>query len=317
MSRAESWTGLGVQLPMQCSGIDHLLYAGRGNPGLAARKVNLLLDTHVALWAITDTRGQQCGSFGLKHARVKYNPYPMSGLLLDIENMSYQRGLGDQAFRVELPCLRLDRGELVALTGESGSGKSTVLELLGLVAEPNRETLFQWWHCGGNVVDIAGLWRAGDQRGLARMRAASIGFVLQTGGLLPFLSVRDNININRRLVGMVVDDPVVEHLVEELEIRPLLDKRPGELSIGQQQRVSIGRALAHQPMLLLADEPTSALDPRLAGKVLALLLDLASRLDIAVVIATHEHQRVVELGLREIGAEPLDGQTRYGSRFLG
>jgi len=206
---------------------------------------------------------------------------------------------------------------LVALTGESGSGKSTVLELLGLVAEPNREAVFKWHDCGGDVVDVAGLWYAGDQRGLARMRASSVGFVLQTGGLLPFLSVRDNIVINRRLVGIEVDDSILDHLVEHLEIRHLLDKLPGELSIGQQQRVSIGRALAHQPMLLLADEPSSALDPRLADKVLALLLDLASRFDIAVVIATHEQRRVAELGLREIRAEPWDGQTRYGSRFLG
>jgi len=241
----------------------------------------------------------------------------MSRLLLDIANLSYQRGRGDQAFRVELPDLSLECGELVALTGESGSGKSTVLELLGLVAEPNREAVFKWRHCGGDVVDIAGLWHAGNQRGLARMRASSVGFVLQTGGLLPFLSVWDNIIINRRLVGMAVDAPVVDHLIETLEIRLLLNKRPGELSIGQQQRVSIGRALAHQPMLLLADEPTSALDPRLADKVLTLLLDLASRLDIAVVIATHEQQRVAELGLREIRAEPRDGQTGYGSRFSG
>lgn len=241
----------------------------------------------------------------------------MSRLILDIANLSYQRGLGDQAFTVEVPRLQLACGELVALTGESGSGKSTVLELLGLVAEPNREAVFNWHHCGGEPVDVGGLWRAGDQGGLARIRAASIGFVLQTGGLLPFLSARDNMVVNRRLVGMSVDDPMLDHLVDELEIRHLLDLRPAELSIGQQQRVSIGRALAHQPMLLLADEPSSALDTRLADKVLALLLDLASRLEIAVVIATHEQQRVADLGLREIRAQPWDGRTPYGSRFLG
>lgn len=241
----------------------------------------------------------------------------MSRLLLDIADLRYQRGRGDQAFSVEVPRLTLDRGELVALTGESGSGKSTVLELLGLVAEPNREAVFEWHAGGSDPVDIAGLWHAGDQRGLARMRASSVGFVLQTGGLLPFLSARDNLVVNRRLVGLPVDDPMLDHLIEQLEIRHLLNKRPAELSIGQQQRVSIGRALAHQPMLLLADEPSSALDPRLADKVLALLLELASRLEIAVVIATHEQRRVADLGLREIRAEPWDGQTPYGSRFSG
>ena len=148
------------------------------------------------------------------------------------------------------------------------------------------------------------------------MRARSIGFVMQTRDLLPFLTVRENLLINRRLLGLPLDGAIVARLTEELEIGHLLGKRPGQLSVGQQQRVSIGRALAHEPALLLADEPSSALDPRLADKVLGLLLDLAERLGTAVVIATHEQGRVRALGLREIRAVPWGGETPYGSRFV-
>jgi len=237
-------------------------------------------------------------------------------MLLDITNLGYRRGEGDQAFSVLLPRLTLGRGELVALTGESGSGKSTLLELLGLVAEPRAGAGFLWYDPHGGCIDVAALWRAGAQGRLAQLRAAGIGFVMQTGGLLPFLTVRENLLINRRLLGRPLEGPVVSRLIEGLEIGHLLDKRPGELSIGQQQRASVGRALAHEPALLLADEPSSALDPRLAEKVLGLLLDLAEHLGTAVVIATHEQARVRALGLRELRAALWDGETPYGSRFV-
>jgi len=235
--------------------------------------------------------------------------------LLQITDLRFQRGSGDQAFNIEIPSLELQRGELLALTGESGSGKSTVLELLGLVAHPLPGAGFRWHPAktADTGIDIAALWQNNAQGRLAALRASSIGFVMQTGGLLPFLSVWDNLIINRRLLGMDLSRGALDAIIEPLEIVPLLDKLPRELSVGQQQRVAIGRALAHQPALLLADEPTSALDPRLAGKVLELLLTLAADLGVAAVIATHEHQRIRNLGLREVSAQPGDGVTRFGS----
>lgn len=205
---------------------------------------------------------------------------------------------------------------MLAVTGESGSGKSTVLELLGLVAEPMPGARFDLTDEDGTPSDIADLWRRRFQRELARIRARSIGFVLQSGGLLPYLSVRDNILINRRLLGMPLDDPILEDIVERLKIGDLLRKKPSQLSVGQQQRAAIGRALAHSPALLLADEPTSALDPRLADQVMELLIDLVRRLGVTAVIATHEQARVKELGLREVKACPRDPADGYGSTFL-
>ncbi|WP_245969699.1 ABC transporter ATP-binding protein [Thiocapsa rosea] len=228
-----------------------------------------------------------------------------AGPLIETTGLGYRYGHGGGSFEVRVPSLMIARGETLALTGESGSGKSTVLELLGLAAPPLPGAHFLW-HAAAAPVDVAALWRARAEGALARMRARSIGFVMQTGGLLPFLTVRENIGINRRLLGLPVEDARIAHLVAALEIGALLDRRPAQLSVGQQQRVAIGRALAHGPALVLADEPSSALDPRLADRVLGLLRDLAVESGAAVVIATHEQGRVRALGLREIQARPLD-----------
>lgn len=237
-------------------------------------------------------------------------------MLLQIENLRIRRGTGGQSFTVELPELEIERGEMLAITGESGSGKSTVLELLGLVAEPMPGARFDLTDEDGTPSDISDLWSRRSQRELARLRARSIGFVLQSGGLLPYLSVRDNILINRRLLGTPPEDPILDDIVQRLEIGDLLRKKPAQLSTGQQQRAAIGRALAHSPALLLADEPTSALDPRLADQVMDLLMDLAVGLGVTALIATHERARVRALGLREVTAFPPDPAGGYGSVFL-
>jgi putative ABC transport system ATP-binding protein len=238
---------------------------------------------------------------------------PTAGPLIEATRLGYRYGTGSGSFEVSLPRLSIVRGETLAITGESGSGKSTVLELLGLAAPPLPGAHFLLYSAA--PVDVAALWRARAEGALARMRARSIGFVMQTGGLLPFLTVRENIGINRRLLGLPAEDARIGHLVAALEIGSLLDRRPVQLSVGQQQRVAIGRALAHGPALVLADEPSSALDPRLADRVLGLLRDLAVESGAAVVIATHEQGRVRALGLREIRARPLDAPDRLGSCF--
>lgn len=236
--------------------------------------------------------------------------------LLEVEHLRFRRGSGEQSFSVELPRLVLDKGEMLAVTGESGSGKSTVLELLGLVAKPDRGARFDLQRADGSRSDIASLWRSRSQRELARIRACCIGFVLQTGGLLPYLCVRENLMLNRRLLGLPTNDGALDEIVERLDIGDLLHKKPGQLSIGQNQRASIGRALAHSPDLLLADEPTSALDPGLSDQVMALLVDLVHLYGVTAVIATHEQDRVRALGLRELKARPRAPADGFGSVFL-
>jgi putative ABC transport system ATP-binding protein len=240
------------------------------------------------------------------------DPGPAPRWLLDCAGLAFSRGRGDQAFRVEIECLRLRPGEIVALTGESGCGKSTALEVLGLIAQPLAVGRFRL-AADGTPHDLRALWAADAQADLARIRAAAIGFVLQTGGLLPYLTVAGNIAINRRLLRLPEWDQDLEAIVAQLKLGPLLRMKPAQLSVGQYQRASIARALAHKPRLILADEPSSALDPRLGQEVMGLFLELVARLGAGVILATHEQARVRAQGLREVRAEPL--AEALGSRF--
>lgn len=147
--------------------------------------------------------------------------------------------------------------------------------------------------------DIAAAWQAGDVDLLADLRSRHIGYVLQHGGLLPYLSVRENINLSRRLLHGPGDD-VAEHWAERLRIAAQLDKRPSELSIGQRQRVAIARALAHDPTVLIADEPTAAIDPPNAERIMRLMVGLADELGVTLVIASHAHALMQNAGLRMI-----------------
>jgi putative ABC transport system ATP-binding protein len=217
------------------------------------------------------------------------------------------RGDGDDSFRIEAPLARLKEGEILALTGPSGSGKSTLLEILGLVLEPERGSRFVWQTEAGAIsLDIADLWSQRKERVLCELRAHRLGFVLQSGGLIPFLSVRENIALPRLLAGMAGWADSVDTLIEKLGIGHLLAKKPYQLSLGERQRTSIARAMAHEPPLLLADEPTAALDPARAEAVMKLLVKLVGERQGMAVIVTHDRDLIRRLGLREMRAHLRD-----------
>lgn len=215
--------------------------------------------------------------------------------MLNLRGVHKTRGTGQHRFRLTVPHLDLHAGEHYALVGPSGCGKSTLLDLLALVSSPDEAQRFDF-SIAQDKFDISALWRDERHEQLAGLRRRSLGYVLQTGGLLGYLDVRTNISLPRKLLGLA-DDGTVEHLAEQLEIADHLGKKPVALSVGQRQRVSCARALAHAPQLLLADEPTAALDPLNAGRVVELLMRQAQRQGACCVIATHDEKLAQEANL--------------------
>jgi putative ABC transport system ATP-binding protein len=231
--------------------------------------------------------------------------------MIRVDGLSCIRGSGTGGFRLEVPRLRVPAGSALAVTGPSGCGKSTLLDLIGLVLRPAAVAAFRL-----DGTDVAGLWARGSLDGLARLRARGIGYVLQTGGLLPFLSVRANVTLSLDLLGDR-PGPWVEELVATLGLAALLDRKPGTLSVGERQRVAIARALAHRPALLLADEPTASLDPSTAETVLDLLLGVVRRVGTTMMVVSHDRDLVERFGLRRLEAVRVDGADLPATRFEG
>ena len=172
--------------------------------------------------------------------------------------------------------LGLDAGQTLALTGESGSGKSTILHISAGLEVPDGGSLYL------EGVEINGLGEA--ER--ANLRRSEIGIVFQQFNLIPSLTVEANIGFQASLAGRR-DKTFESELIEELGLSDQLKQYPESLSGGQQQRVAIARALAVRPKLLLADEPTGNLDESTASAVLTAMLDLVGRTGAALMVVTH------------------------------
>lgn len=200
--------------------------------------------------------------------------------LLEVRGLhkSYRSGGDWLHILVDLD-LEVTEGEMLAVTGASGSGKSTFLHLVGGMDRPERgEILFE-----GR--DVAGL----EPRELARFRNQRIGFVFQFHHLLPEFSALENVMFPL-LLRRVPFDRAAEQArayIGEVGLADRASHRPGELSGGEQQRVALARALAGEPKLLLADEPTGNLDHDTAGRVMDLLERLHRAHGLTSVLATH------------------------------
>ena len=175
--------------------------------------------------------------------------------------------------------LRVERGEFLAIMGASGSGKSTMMNLLGCLDTPSAGT----YRCDG--VDVSAL----DAAGLARLRLEKIGFVFQGFHLLSRQTALENVMMPLAYAGVPVAErePRARAALDEVGLGDRAGHKPNELSGGQQQRVAIARALINEPALILADEPTGALDSRTSEEIMALFerLQASGR---TVVIITHE-----------------------------
>ena len=170
----------------------------------------------------------------------------------------------------------LRAGEFVALLGESGVGKSTLLNCIAGLEQPDSGSR----QLAGQAV------QALDEAARARLRRAQLGFVFQACHVLPHLSVAENVSLPLLLLGRP-DAARVAALLDAVGLGSLAARMPAQLSGGQLQRVAIARALVHAPALILADEPTGNLDPATAERVLAVLVAQVRQLGAACLLVTH------------------------------
>jgi lipoprotein-releasing system ATP-binding protein len=177
--------------------------------------------------------------------------------------------------------LNVGAGEFVAITGPSGSGKSSLLYLLGLLDPPTSgEVLIDGQPTGGMLPDQ-----------LADLRLARIGFVFQFHFLLPEFTAQANVEIPMRRLGRLDDEAIRRRagaLLDSMELGEHRHKRPDQLSGGQRQRVAVARALANDPPVILADEPTGNLDTHTAQLVFEMFRHLAHDEGRTVVVVTHD-----------------------------
>ena len=200
--------------------------------------------------------------------------------------------------------LQVQAGEFVALLGESGVGKSTLLNCIAALDQAD-----------SGRIEIAGLNLNGlSDDASARLRREKLGFVFQAFHVLPHLTVAENISLPLRLLGRH-DDQRVNTLLDAVGLAGLGARLPAQLSGGQLQRVAIARAVVHAPALILADEPTGNLDPETAERVLAVLRAQVRDAGAACLLVTHSAaaaaraDRVLRLTARGVVAVQVDSST--------
>jgi len=176
--------------------------------------------------------------------------------------------------------LQVEKAEFLAIAGPSGSGKSTLLNLIGGLDEPTSGKVFL------EGVDLATL----SKGKLAQVRLLKLGFVFQAYNLIPVLTAAENVEFVLMQQGMPDKERrgKTVKLLEELDIGEYADRRPNAMSGGQQQRVAVARAIASEPMLVLADEPTANLDSETAGSLLDLMRNLNQTKGITFIFSTHD-----------------------------
>jgi ABC-type lipoprotein export system ATPase subunit len=199
---------------------------------------------------------------------------------LQLENLTKHYKQGKEAIRaLDGVTLNIGNGEFVAVVGRSGSGKTTMLDMLGLLLRPT---------AGRLIIDGIDTSKLGDSD-RARLRGTKVGFVFQEYNLLPVLNVLENVMLPLRYVKDRSDGRKrAEDLLERVGLTDRIRHRATELSGGQQQRVAIARSMVNRPSLILLDEPTGAVDTETAAQLVTLLKSLNEQDKVTIVVVTHD-----------------------------
>ena len=199
--------------------------------------------------------------------------------ILRVENLSKTYGKGNTLVKaLDNVSFSVEKGEFVAIVGPSGSGKSTLLHILGGVDRPTSGKVFVE---GEDVYKL-------DETNLAIFRRRQVGLIYQFYNLIPILNVKENITLPILLDGKKVDEEYLKEIIDILGLKDRVNHLPNELSGGEQQRVSIGRALMNRPSLLLADEPTGNLDSKNSGEIMRLLKLSNQKYNQTIIMITHD-----------------------------
>lgn len=199
--------------------------------------------------------------------------------ILKVENLIKQYGKGDTLVKaIDGISFTVEKGEFVAIVGSSGSGKSTLLHIIGGVDRPTSGKVY---------VDGEDVFKL-NENNLAIFRRRQVGLIYQFYNLIPILNVKENITLPILLDGKKVDEKYLDELVDTLGLSKRVNHLPNELSGGEQQRVSIGRALMNRPSILLADEPTGNLDSKNSKEIVDLLRLSNKKYKQTIIMITHD-----------------------------
>lgn len=198
-------------------------------------------------------------------------------LLLKNVRKSYREPNGEPLPILDVEHFAIDAGEQVVLCGRSGCGKTTLLNCIAGLTTVDQGHIYISGH------DIVALPEVSRDR----FRARHLGFVFQTFNLLPAFTALENVLLGMTFTGQKPNVGRAEQLLQDVGLGHRLAHKPAALSVGEQQRVAVARALANQPVLLLADEPTANVDPTHQQQIIDLLRDACQRENIAMLLVTH------------------------------
>jgi putative ABC transport system ATP-binding protein len=200
--------------------------------------------------------------------------------ILKVENLCKVYGKNDtKVVALDNVSFSVNKGEFVAIVGSSGSGKSTLLHILGGVDRPTSGKVY---------VEDTDVYRLNEEN-LAIFRRRQVGLIYQFYNLIPILNVKENMTLPILLDNKKPDEKYLVELIDTLGLSKRINHLPNELSGGEQQRVSIGRALMNHPSILLADEPTGNLDSKASLEIMDLLKLSNKKYKQTIIMITHDH----------------------------